>query len=351
MQTQNHYEQSVMQSNQQTPQVTTNQASGKIAVLLPLSGQHSNLGQSMLQAAQLALFDMGDTAVEIIPLDTKGTPQGAINAVQQAARQNAKLIIGPLLANNVQAAGETARQHDLNVIGFTTDWTKAGGNIFTIGILPFDQGTRLAEYAGQKNARRVLAFTTNDTYSNAVLSSFRNTASQYGVQIVQMAQDNDIPQLATRTQSFDAVLIPYGGQAAMRTVARLKQSGMGHLLKMGTGLWDEASFKSNADMSGAVFTAPSYKTRANFEQNYKGVYGQTPPRLSSLAYDATALTIILLRQGSTITKAQIMNPAGFAGIDGIFKFGFDGRAQRGLAIHKITGRGNSVIVDQAPKSF
>jgi branched-chain amino acid transport system substrate-binding protein len=331
--------------------ITIQQASGKIAILLPLSGAQKNLGQAMLQAAQLAIFDMGDTAIELIPLDTRGTPDGATNAVHQAAKQEAKIIIGPLLANNVQAAGQTARQYNLNVIGFTTDWTKAGGNVFTIGILPFDQGQRLAQYAAKKRINRVLALSNNNPYSNAVLSSFRNAASPYGIQIAATVQNNNIATLAQNHQSFDAVLIPYGGIQAIQTVKALQQAGFGHIPKMGTGLWDDNVIKSESTMIGSVFSAPSNATRKNFEQNYRSLYGQLPPRLSSLAYDATALTIVMLRQNNAITPAQIMNPNGFAGIDGIFRFGRDGRAQRGLAIHKLTGYGKSVIVDQAPNSF
>jgi len=57
----------------------------KVAILLPLSGQHASLGQAMLNAAQIALFDVAYGGFELLPQDTKGTPEGARYAAQQAA--------------------------------------------------------------------------------------------------------------------------------------------------------------------------------------------------------------------------------------------------------------------------
>src|SRR5690606_29341677 len=49
----------------------------KVALLLPFSGQHSGIADSMLKAAQLAVFDVAGDDFELIPLDTRGTPDGA----------------------------------------------------------------------------------------------------------------------------------------------------------------------------------------------------------------------------------------------------------------------------------
>src|SRR5690606_17367225 len=68
----------------------------KVAILLPLSGQNAAMGQSMLQAAQLAVFDVGNDNFELISKDTGGTPQGASAAATAAMNEGAQLILGPL---------------------------------------------------------------------------------------------------------------------------------------------------------------------------------------------------------------------------------------------------------------
>jgi branched-chain amino acid transport system substrate-binding protein len=343
-------DQGIMNNGQQQ---AFNPARGKVAILLPLSGPQKDIGQALLQAAQLAVFDMSEPEFELLPFDTNGTPQGASAAVQKAASQNAKLILGPLLADNVAAAGITARQYNLNVIGFTTDWTKAGGNVMTIGILPFDQGTRMAQYAAQANKKRSAIINDNGAYSNAVISAFNQAARAYGISITAQVTPQTVSSLAAQKGSFDAILMPTDGQTTLSIGNQLNAIGLGSntVLWMGTGLWDGEQIKRNPMMTNAVYAAPDPSSRQSFENNYRSLYGVTPPRLSSLAYDATALSVILLKQNPTVYPQNIMNASGFSGIDGIFRIQSNGLAQRGLAIHRITGRGDNMVINQAPKSF
>jgi len=44
----------------------------RVGLLLPLSGGNRQLGEQLLNAAQLALFDLGDNALELLPRDTRG---------------------------------------------------------------------------------------------------------------------------------------------------------------------------------------------------------------------------------------------------------------------------------------
>ena len=80
-------------------------AGGKTAVglLLPLSGPSAALGQAMLDAAEMALYDLAGEQLELLTRDTKGTPDGASAAAQQLLSQGAQIILGPLLAPEVGA--------------------------------------------------------------------------------------------------------------------------------------------------------------------------------------------------------------------------------------------------------
>jgi hypothetical protein len=79
-----------------------------------------------------------------------------------------------------------------------------------------------------------------------------------------------------------------------------------------------------------------------------------PARLSSLAYDATALAAVLARSVTgdeqPYTRSTLTNPRGFAGIDGIFRFRSDGLTERGLAVLEMQS-GKARVVDPAPTAF
>ena len=70
----------------------------KVGLLLPLSGPAEAIGRDMLDAAQMALFDVGDNKLVLLPRDTAGTPAGARLAAQEVIRDGAEVILGPLLA-------------------------------------------------------------------------------------------------------------------------------------------------------------------------------------------------------------------------------------------------------------
>ena len=64
----------------------------KIALLLPLSGPRARIGRELLDAAQIALFDLAGEEIAIFPLDTNGTPEGAAAAATEAVNAGVELI-------------------------------------------------------------------------------------------------------------------------------------------------------------------------------------------------------------------------------------------------------------------
>ena len=54
----------------------------KVALLVPLSGANAELGQAILDAAQLALFEAGGDRLTLVPRDTGGNAAGAANAAR-----------------------------------------------------------------------------------------------------------------------------------------------------------------------------------------------------------------------------------------------------------------------------
>ena len=105
----------------------------RVALLLPLSGNLSSLGQDLLDAAQLAVFDVADDSLVLLPIDTGGTRDDARVAAETAVDRGADLILGPLLATSVTAAAPVARANGLNIVAFSNDRSVAGDGVFTIG--------------------------------------------------------------------------------------------------------------------------------------------------------------------------------------------------------------------------
>src|SRR6202008_1019890 len=93
---------------------------------------------------QLALLDMKNEQVRITTYDTVG---GAAAAAQKALADGNRLILGPLLADDVRAVAPIARRAGVPVISFSNDTTAAGNGAYLMGYAPAQSIERVVQYA------------------------------------------------------------------------------------------------------------------------------------------------------------------------------------------------------------
>ena len=121
---------------------------------------------------------------------------------------------------------------------------------------------------------------------------------------------------------------------------------------LGTGQWDVPRIGAEPALMGGWYAAPQPSARSQFVADYRDTYGQPPPRLATIAYDATALTAVLAKSGNggDFSASTLTAPSGFDGRDGIFRFLPNGIAQRGLAVLQV-GRHAARVISPAPQTF
>ncbi len=348
----------------------------KVAILLPLSGKNAKLGQSMLNAAQMALFDIGYNNFELLPKDTKGTPQGARSAARSAIKDGAQLVLGPVFSPSVKAARQVTQSANINMIAFSTDWTLANNKTFLIGFLPFDQIERVIRYASFNGYKRIGVISPINSYGNGVVSAYQEIAQNANIKSSRIErfspQDTNLSYIMRKFSDYDsrkannnkfgapydAVLMPVGGPMARELGSFLNHYDLPPrtVKRLGTGLMDNKALAQDRTLNGAWFAAPDPQYRKKFERRYLATYKSIPPRIASLAYDATALSATLARIGlknknrPAFNHSAITNPNGFSGVDGIFRFRHDGIVERGLAIMEYRN-GHIVVIDKAPRTF
>jgi branched-chain amino acid transport system substrate-binding protein len=335
----------------------------KVALLVPLTGRNAALGKAMLNAAQMALFDVGYKNFELLPKDTKGTAEGASLAASQSIQNGAQLILGPIFAEEVRAAKPSIQNAGINMITFSTNWELADDHTFVMGFMPFDQIERITAFAAAQNIKRVGVVAPATEYGRTVIPAYQTMAARTGIttpQAITIQPESPsatatLQQFARGGASFDAVFMPLGGNTAASVSGILAQAGL-QARRLGTGLFDDPVLATRPEMNGAWFAAPAPTVRADFSQRYMQTYNYPAPRLASLAYDATALAATLAERGfekgtaPAFDRASITNPNGFAGLDGIFRFRQNSLAERGLAVLEFRN-GQITVIDPAPKTF
>ena len=90
----------------------------------------------------------------------------------------------------------------------------------------------------------------------------------------------------------------------------------------------------------------------DFSARYEARFESKPHELASLAYDGVAAigALALSGQPDALSAQSLQQPAGFEGVNGIFRFKEDGTNERGLAIAQIVNK-QVEIIDPAPQSF
>ena len=337
----------------QQPQAQQAAGPAKIGILVPLSGKSAPLGQAMVNAAQLAVFDMGIKGFELMPRDTKGTATGAVDAARDAMGGGAQLLIGPLFAADVAAVKPVVKSAGISMLALSTDISLAEAGAYVMGFAPAPQVDRVVAYAASRGAKNFAMIIPAGPYGQLVSKAFEKAVYAHNGNVVAAETVVNVGALVAQKDQIDAIFLPLGGAELRKVASQLAQAGFtrDRVRLLGTGLWDEPALAQGQDLlMGGWFAAPEPQARDRFMQSYQDTYGSRPPRLATLAYDATALALVLARNGARYDASALTTPSGFAGLDGIFRLSPAGDIERGLAVLEVGDQDNRVV-DPSPTTF
>ena len=365
----------------------------RVGLLLPFTASSpaaQKIASAMFDAAQLAAFDAADDRFLLIPKDTKGTPEGAASAARSALADGAEIILGPLFSESVEAASIVTRTARTPMIAFSSDLNSGGDGVYLLSFPPELEIERVTEYAIGQELTRFGVLAPMTTYGDRVSGAFAEEVyvrggvivheeryeqepdamlapakrlARYSTEVVPLELRHDFDPNADRparqeagyTQGYQAVLMPEQG-TLLRALAPLLpyyNVDITRVKILGISAWNNPRLTREPALRGGWFAAPDPEITRNFENRYAGAFGELPPRLASLAYDATLLSARLAttqRRRDRFDEDAITDPNGYFGADGLFRLNADGSVERGLAILEIQP-GGIQVVDPAPRSF
>jgi ABC-type branched-subunit amino acid transport system substrate-binding protein len=341
-------------------------ASVKVAVLAPLSsqGQPGLIAKSLKQAAELALFERDNASVQLIVKDDKGTPEGARIAAEESIKDGATLILGPLFAKSVAAVAPVARNAKVPVIAFSNDRQVAGGGVYLLSFQPAPEVERIVAYAAQKGKTRFAALIPQDVFGKTVEPAFRSAVTRAGGTIVAIETyaTNAVLESTRKISAaikaadaqgtpVDALFVP-GGLEYLDSIGRLLpmlQIDTAKVQVLGTGGMDYPAITRHKGLIGAWYPGPNPNGFNDFSQKYAKSYGESPPRIASLAYDAVNVASALssMPADQRFNAANLTRAQGFKGVDGTYRLLPDGTTDRPLAIFAVQ-KGGVTMIEPAP---
>ncbi len=233
-----------------------------VALLLPLSGPSAALGRAMLDAAQMALFEIPDNRVALLVRDSGGTGPKAVAAAQSAVSAGARLIIGPLLSPEIEAVKPLMQGTGIAVIAFSTAAQLAGNGTWLLGFDPRQEIERVVAYAHAHGRDRFAALAPQGAYGDIAVAALRDATQLAGASIGRIARydpaapsyNESVESFAAGGADFDAALLPEGG-ARLKTLAPLlPYYGVDpdQVKLLGTGLWADSTIGTGARTRGRL---------------------------------------------------------------------------------------------------
>ncbi|MEZ5685135.1 MAG: penicillin-binding protein activator [Paracoccaceae bacterium] len=340
-----------------------------VALLVPGgSGKDGDetLSRALQNAAQMAISDLQGVKIDLRVYQTGASSQLTAQMATKAVDEGAKIILGPVYAENANAAGLAVASRGVNVLSFSNNPAIAGGNVFVLGPSFPNTAERLASYAAAKGKKRVMVVSEQtpageigaQAIERAVARNGASVAGRASYPFSQQGVATSVPQIAARVKAgdVDAVFMTADAAGALPLLAQmLPENGAGPDKTQFIGLtrWDiPPATLSLPGLQGGWFALPDPVLNNQFQARYTAAYGSAPHPIAGLAYDGIAAIGALVKSGNpnALSKAGLTQPQGFAGVNGIFRLRADGTNERGLAVAQIRA-GQAVVVDPAPRSF
>src|SRR5277367_3372507 len=218
----------------------------RVGAILPLTqnGAPSVIGQSLRNAAELAVDESGSSDITLMIVDDRSTPEGAAQAAQQVLGAGAEIIVGPLFAADVAQVARAAKSANRPVIAFSTDTTVASRGVYLLSFLIESYVDRIVDYAATHGKKSFAVLAPESDYGNVAVSEFQAAAGRLNARVVTIARyppgqpATGVQQIAEAANNIDALFIPEQAEGMPAVSAALASSGLKAQI-LGTGVWND----------------------------------------------------------------------------------------------------------------
>jgi ABC-type branched-subunit amino acid transport system substrate-binding protein len=303
---------------------------GEAALLLPLTGDAAAIGRNMARAATLAA---PDASAQPAVFDTLDTADGARSAAERALAGDARMLLGPLRADQTPAVLAVAG--DVPVVTFSNDDRLAGQHAFVMGVTPAQSVAAAFSYARAQGVGSVAVVAAPGPLGEATAAAARQLAAAGGLALTAvLTRGSGEPELVAALRSAsggtlpDAVFLPDGGADLTGFADALAGAGPQLMGGVQWGVLDVAEIPS---LEGAWFAAPPPDRFVPFLDSFQARFGEAAGVVAALGHDATLMAAALNAEGA-LDRGGLTREKGFDGVLGRFRFLEDGRCQRDLAV-------------------
>tara|TARA_B110000495_G_scaffold203300_1_gene226421 strand:+ start:2341 stop:3495 length:1155 start_codon:yes stop_codon:yes gene_type:complete len=316
----------------------------KIGLLAPLSGEYKELGDSLLYSLQLALGEIGDKNVHIIPRDSGSRDKKKLNnAIKEIKEQGANIIIGPI---NNEDFEEVKKYNDVVFISPSNINPEFENNIISIGISLESQMITLMRFIQNQKKNKTIIMVPKNHYANfiekkldklnlknykifkyspdpkiltgeiEILTNYSQRKKNLDLRKKMFEDKEDqqsIIQLKKLEQkytlgdvNFDSVIIIDFGNSLKSVLTSLVYADVDQekVLLMTVNQWFDESIFYEKTVKNLYYPSVNYKEFKKYKENYFKTFNSFPSEITILAYDAIGLIYYVWKKNGKISTVN-----------------------------------------------
>jgi len=331
----------------------------KIGLLVPLTGNDSEIGQSIVKSTRLAVNKINNSIIEIIPKDTKSDPTKALQSAKELSELGVKIIIGPVFNSNLIYLNELK---DITFLSLTNKNKNYSKNIINAGINATSQLKAIDKFIKKNEIKNTIFLTPDGDYKAEIkeaisyskikilknyyyntdptkltnqiekITNYKRRKQNLEDEIKRLENlDEDknerlIEKLKKRDTlgrvKFDSVIIADFDESLKSVTTSLLYTDISPMDKYFITLnqWFDESLLKEISSQPMYFPSINKENYEKFSEVYFDTFNQYPNQLSFLSYDLVGLVYFLILQNNSVINEKIFSKkTQFKGKIGIFE--------------------------------
>ena len=330
----------------------------KIGLLVPITGQHSEIGKSIIKSVRLAINKIDNPLIEILPRDTQSNPLITLRKAKELNEIGVKIIIGPVFNKNLIYLDEIK---DVIFLSLTNKIINNPKNIISTGINSGSQFNTISKFQKINEIEKTIILIPKENYKEEIEKAiqqskikvnrvhyYESDPTKLTNQIEEITKyfqrkqnlENEIKKLEKSDEpnkkreiedlkkldtlgkvDFDAIIISDFDESLKSITTSLLYTDVSpkDVYFITLNQWFDESLLKETSSQPIYFPSINKENYDYFIKTYHETFNEYPNQLSFLSYDLIGLVYYLIvKNDFVVNKKMFLKKNMFKGKIGIF---------------------------------
>ena len=331
----------------------------KIGLIVPLSGEYKEIGDSILKATRLAINKIDNSKIKIIPKDNRADPKVTLKVSKELQEQGIKIIIGPVFNKNLEYLKDLK---EVTFLSLSNTNTNNPNNVINGGINAISQIKAIKKFQEFNNLERSILLIPNSNFRSeiedavvktkiklkdkfiydtdpTILTSQIEKLTRYKIRKQNLKdeikrlensdeanKENKILNLEKKDTlggiNFDSVIIADFDESLKSVTTSLLYTDVSseRVNYITLNQWFDKSILKEENLQPIYFPSINKENYDNFVSEYFKIYNDYPNQISFLSFDLVGLVYFLIYKNDFVIDNKIFYKKNkFKGKIGIFE--------------------------------